>query len=85
MFVLMDMEWIENKMHYFCPTQVSAMRVDNRWNRIDCYDALIQPYDASCKRWKHIAYSRLLRRRTGSISFGGWGTVGLFEPVQMAS
>lgn len=49
MFVLMDMEWIENKMHYFCPTQVSAMRVDNRWNRIDCYDALIQPFDASCK------------------------------------
>lgn len=47
MFVLMDMEWIENKMHYFCSTQVSAMRVDNRWNRIDCYDALIQPYDAS--------------------------------------
>ena len=49
MLVLMDMEWIENRMHYFCPTQISAMRVDNRWNCIDRFDALIKPLDSSCK------------------------------------
>lgn len=57
MLVLMDMEWIENRMHYFCPTQISAMRVDNRWNCIDRFDALIKPLDSSCKQWKHVTYS----------------------------
>lgn len=79
MFVLMDMEWIENKMHYFCPTQVSAMRVDNRWNRIDCYDALIQPYDASCKRWKHIAYSGAEPEAFLSADGGPWVFLNLYK------
>ena len=57
MFVLMDMEWIENKTHYFCPTQISAMRVDTRWNCVDCFDALIKPFDSSCRQWNHMAYS----------------------------
>ena len=57
MFVLMDMEWIENKRHFFCPTQISAMRVDSRWICIDRYDALIKPYDSSCRQWDHITYS----------------------------
>ena len=57
MLVLMDMEWIENRAHYFCPTQISAMRVDGRWNCVDRFDALIKPFDASCHQWKHVAYS----------------------------
>lgn len=57
MLILLDMEWIENRMHYFCPTQISAMRVDEKWNCIDRFDALVKPFDKSCQRWEHIAYS----------------------------
>lgn len=57
MLVLMDMEWIENKRHFFCPTQISAMRVDDRWNCVGRFDALIKPFDSSCRQWDHIAYS----------------------------
>ena len=57
MLVLMDMEWVENKLHFFCPTQISAMRVDEWWNCADRFDSLIKPFDASCRQWKHVAYA----------------------------
>ncbi len=57
MLVLMDMEWIELSGHFFCPTQISAMRVDSKWSCIDRFDALIKPYGKSRQKWEHMAYS----------------------------
>ena len=56
MLVIMDMEWIENKTMHFCPTQISALRVDKNWTSMDRFDALIKPFDSSCHKWKHVAF-----------------------------
>lgn len=31
MYVLMDIEWVQNKKKMRCPTQIAAMRVDECW------------------------------------------------------
>ena len=57
MFVLMDIEWIENRIHYISPTQIAAMRVDEQWNSIDRFYSRIAPRDTSFHTWKHMAYT----------------------------
>ena len=56
MLVIMDMEWIENKTKHFYPTQISALRTDKNWGAADRFDALMRPFDASCCKWKHVAF-----------------------------
>lgn len=57
MFVLMDIEWIENRIHHICPTQIAAMRVDEQWHCLDLFYSRIRPRDSSFHQWKHMAYS----------------------------
>lgn len=56
MFVLMDIEWIENRYHHINPTQIAAMRVDEQWNCQDQFYSRIYPRDNSFHNWKHMAY-----------------------------
>ena len=57
MYVIMDMEWIENRNKIPCPTQIAALRVDQRWNRLEMFSSLIKPHDYTCHYWEHISYN----------------------------
>lgn len=57
MFVLMDIEWIENRIHHICPTQIAAMRVDEQWHCLELFYSRIRPRDNSFHKWKHMAYT----------------------------
>jgi len=57
MFVLMDIEWVENSQHHISPTQIAAMRVDEQWQCIDRFYSRIAPRDSSFHCWKHVAYA----------------------------
>lgn len=45
MYILMDMEWVENEQGKSCPTQLAAIRADENWNTLDWFSALICPED----------------------------------------
>ena len=57
MFVLLDMEWIENRENYRSLTQVYAARVDENWNTLCVFDALVCPHDPETTPWEHLAFS----------------------------
>ena len=63
MFVLMDIEWIENQIHYITPTQIAAMRVDEQWRCHNRFYSRIRPRDSSFHQWTHMAYTGAAGRR----------------------
>ena len=56
MYIIADIEWVENKMNKQSPTQLSAIRVDADWNIVDEFSAFIRPMDSSFHDWNHVAY-----------------------------
>lgn len=57
MFVLMDIEWVTNRMNHISPTQIAALRVDDSWNATERFYARIRPKDATFHLWNHMAYT----------------------------
>ena len=57
MFVLMDIEWIENSYSYISPTQIAAYRVDEKWQGHERFYSRIVPRDSSFHQWSHMAYT----------------------------
>ena len=57
MYIIADVEWVQNKENKQSPTQLSAVRVDSEWNIIDEFSSYIRPMDASFHDWKHVAYA----------------------------
>ena len=57
MFVLLDMEWIESRIGYRSLTQLYAARVDEKWNTIRAFDALVCPRDPGTAPWEHLAFN----------------------------
>ena len=57
MFVIADIEWMTNAMRHQSPTQLAAVRVDEAWNVVDEFDALIRPRDRGFYDWNHISYT----------------------------
>jgi len=56
-FVLMDIEWIENSYSYISPTQIAAYRVDEQWQGHEKFYSRIAPRDSSFHQWKHMAFT----------------------------
>ena len=59
MFVLMDMEWYEDRTHWFI-SQVAALRIDENYSVINQYDSLVAPSSNSNPetiRWDSISFS----------------------------
>ena len=56
MYVIADVEWLQNKAGRISPTQLAAVRVDSDWNVVDRFDTFIRPMDATFHQWGHIAY-----------------------------
>lgn len=57
MYVLVDMEWVTNRAGNQYPTQLAALRVDEHWEIVDTFSALIYPKDRSFQRWEHMAFT----------------------------
>ena len=56
MYIIADVEWVENDLNQCSPTQLSAARVDENWEIIDCFSSYIKPKDPSFYDWDHVAY-----------------------------
>ncbi len=56
MFVLADIEWNTNKSGNSVPTQLAAIRLDEKWNEIDRFFSRIYPPDSSYYNWGHVSF-----------------------------
>ena len=57
MYVLMDIEWVQNENGRRWPTQIAAMRVDEGWTFLHMFFSRIRPSDESFCLWDHMAYT----------------------------
>lgn len=81
MFVLLDIEWIEGRGGHRSLTQLYAARVDEKWNTIRAFDALVCPRDPRTAPWEHLAFNgyappsfacRIPRKAASSDFFAGF-------------
>lgn len=57
MFVIADIEWMTNKDYHHSPTQLAAIKVDEKWNIVDTFESFIRPRDSSFHNWNHVSYT----------------------------
>ena len=57
MYIIADVEWVENARGKTSPTQISAVRVDENWEIIDDFSSFVRPIDSSFVAWNHVAYT----------------------------
>ena len=57
MYVLIDMEWVDNKEGRCHPSQLAAMRVNEKWERQELFSMRIQPPDETFHIWDHVGYT----------------------------
>ena len=81
MFVLLDIEWIEGRDGQRSLTQLYAARVDEKWNTIRVFDALVCPRTPELHRgsiWRSTAtllpssVHRIQRKAASSVSSAGF-------------
>lgn len=57
MLVIADIEWMTNKDGHHSPTQLAAIRVDEKWNEADKFASLIRPRDSEFHDWRHVSFT----------------------------
>ena len=57
MYVLIDIQWVQNEDRKRHPTQIAAIRVDDNWAFENIFFTRIQPLDESFHLWDHKAYT----------------------------
>ena len=57
MYIIADVEWVENELHKCSPTQLSAVRVDESWEIVDDFSSYVKPMNPSFYDWDHVAYA----------------------------
>lgn len=57
MYILMDIEWIQNEEGIQWPTQIAVMRVDEGWIPQDVFYTRIQPQNPKLFIWDHMGYT----------------------------
>ena len=57
MYVIADIEWVENYLYKKSPTQLSAVRVDEHWEIVEDFSTRIKPMNSSFYDWNHVAYA----------------------------
>ena len=57
MYVLADLEWVENKDKRISFSQIAMVRVDENWKSVSSIYRRIRPMDASFHLWKHVAFT----------------------------
>lgn len=57
MYVLMDLEWYEQKKKPLMLTQIAALTVDENWTPEDLFYSRICPKYQDVSDWTHMAFS----------------------------
>ena len=57
MYIIADVEWVENDLHRKSPTQLSAVRVNENWEILEEFSTRIRPVDTTLYDWDHMAYT----------------------------
>lgn len=57
MYVIADVEWVQNQTNKQSPTQLSAVRVDENWEIVEDFSTYIKPMNPTFYDWKHVAYA----------------------------
>lgn len=57
MYVLADLEWVENDAGLVSFTQISMTRVDEKWKLVRGISRRMRPKDSSFHRWNHVAFT----------------------------
>lgn len=57
MYVIVDLEWVENYQKKCSFTQIALTRVDDEWNPVDDYFSFIRPSNSSFHQWGHVGYT----------------------------
>ena len=57
MYIIADVEWVQNRSNKQSPTQLCAVRVDSEWNVVGRFFSYIRPMNASFHDWNHVAYT----------------------------
>lgn len=57
MYVLIDLEWVENNLQQRHPTQIACLRVDEKWHPADNFYTRIRPENSSFLDWTHVGYT----------------------------
>ena len=57
MYVLADVEWVENDQGLISFTQIAMFRVDEKWKLVRCKSRRIRPKDSSFHQWDHMAFT----------------------------
>lgn len=57
MYVLADLEWVENEEKRISFSQIAMVRVDENWMPVSSVCRRIRPVDASFHLWQHMAYT----------------------------
>lgn len=57
MFIIADIEWTTENYFIQMPTQLAAVKVDEKWKIISKFSSLIKPLENSGKNWDHVAFT----------------------------
>ena len=57
MYVLADVEWVENQSGLISFAQIAMIRVDEKWKLVRGISRRMRPKDSSFHQWDHIAFT----------------------------
>ena len=57
MYVLADLEWVEDRSNRISLTQIAMVRVDENWKAEESIYRRIRPLDPSFHQWEHVAFT----------------------------
>ena len=57
MYVICDIEWVEHYSQRLFPTQIAAIKVNEKWNVVSCFSSFICPPEGIKYKKKHMAFS----------------------------
>lgn len=57
MYVLIDVEWVENQKNDKSVSQIAMTRVGEHWQAIDSFYSRIAPKDYTFRIWNHVGYT----------------------------
>mgnify|MGYP003310575788 CR=1 FL=1 len=57
MYVIMDIEWVDESPESKYITQIAAVRVNENWETKDSFTRLVSPSQMANVDWQHVAFN----------------------------
>lgn len=70
MYVLIDMEWVENAKNDKSVSQIAMIRVGEKWQVVDTFYSRIAPKDYTFRIWDHVGYTGGTREEFLAAPYG---------------